>query len=292
MEVNKKNGFTLFLFLLPGLVVYMVLVLYPLIQALVLSTFKWPTLTTRVFVGFDNFVGVFASDIFWKSMKNSMIFIIITTALQVLLGFVLGYFVYLQLRFYRVFKGILFMPNILATVAVGFIWGYIYSPAFGLLKPFMQAIGLGQYYFPPLADPKWALVGIILAHTWQSCGVQIMLFNSGFMGMREDVLESASLDGASGWKMIRYMVIPLSWEISKTVIVLQLIGALRSFDLIYVMTGGGPNHATEVLPMHMFVQAFQNFNIGFGSVIAVIIFALAMIMTMGVRKAMYKESMQ
>jgi raffinose/stachyose/melibiose transport system permease protein len=111
------------------------------------------------------------------------------------------------------------------------------------------------------------------------------------MNMPGEVLESASVDGASGWRMQVYMIIPLSWEIIKTVIILQIIGALRSFDLIFVMTTGGPNHATEVLPMHLFVNAFQNFELGKGSVVAVIIFVLAMGITMSLRKVMFRESL-
>jgi raffinose/stachyose/melibiose transport system permease protein len=290
MKVTKKNLAAVILFLLPGLTLYLFLVLNPIAQSMVFSMFRWVTLGARKFVGFDNFIGVFNNSIFWKSMVNSLYFMVATTVLQVVLGFILGYFVYLQLKFYRVFKTILFMPTILATVAVGFIWGYIYSPGMGLLKPFMELIGLGQHYVPPLSSPTYALIAIILAQTWNSAGIQVILFNSGFMNMPAEVLESASIDGASGFRMIFHMVVPLSWEIIKTVIILQIIGALRSFDLIFVMTGGGPNHATEVLPVHLFVNAFQNFNIGYGSVIAVVIFTLCMVMTMSMRKVMFREN--
>ena len=118
------------------------------------------------------------------------------------------------------------------------------------------------------------------------------MFNAGFMNMPQDVIEMASIDGAAGFKMIWHMVLPLAWEITKTVIILQMIGALRSFDLIFIMTTGGPNHATEVLPMHMFVHAFQNFNIGLGAVVAVVIFVLAMSLTMTMRALMQREALQ
>lgn len=290
MKVNKRNAAAVILFLLPGLALYIFLVMNPIAQSVVFSMFRWVTLGTRRFVGFENFAGVLGNTIFWKSMVNSLYFMVFTTVLQVAVGFVLGYFVYLQLRFYRVFKTILFMPTILATVAVGFIWSYIYSPGMGLLKPFMEFVGLGSHYVPPLSSPTYALIAVILAQTWNSAGVQIILFNSGFMNMPGEVLESASIDGASGLRMIFHMVIPLSWDIIKTIIILQLIGALRSFDLIFVMTGGGPNHATEVLPLHLFVNAFQNFNIGYGSVIAVVIFTLCMLITVIMRKAMFREN--
>ena len=291
MRITKNNRITLLLFVLPGLALYAYLVLYPITQSAVLSLFKWDTLASKRFVGFSNYVSVFNSSQFWKSMNNSLIFMAATTLLQVLIGFFLGYLVYLQLKGYRLYKTLFFIPTVLPSVAVGFIWSYIYSPSMGLLKPLMTAIGLKASYIPPLSDPTLALMAIIVAQTWNSCGIQVILFNSGFMNMPGEVIESATLDGAKGFKMIRYMIIPLSWDIIKMVIILQLIGALRAFDLVYVMTGGGPNHSTELLPMHLFVNAFQNFNLGYGNVIAMVIFVMAMLITIFMRKLMERDSL-
>jgi len=215
-----------------------------------------------------------------------------TTFLQVVVGFFLGYFLYKQMKGYRFYKTLYFIPVVLMTVAVGFIWNNILSPSFGLLKPFMNAIGLGELYFPPLADPKLSLLTLILTEAWRVVGIQVMMFYAGFMNMPQDVLEMATIDGASGIKLIWHMVIPLVWDIAKMVIILQLTGSLRAFDLVYVMTKGGPNHATELLPMHMFVHAFENFNIGIGSAVAVCIFILSMFFTVLLRVLMKRESLQ
>ncbi len=292
MNAKVRRNLAITLFLLPGALIYVFLVLNPLVQAFVLATYRWRTLSERVYVGLENFVTVFSDNLFWMSMKNSLIFMVGTTVLQVFLGFTLGYFLYLQLKGYRFFKTVYFVPAVLATVAVGFVWSYIYSPGFGLLKPAMEFIGLGDRYKSPLAEPGMALAALIIAQVWHFFGIQVMMFNAGFMNMPQDVIEMASIDGASGLRMIYHMVLPLAWEITKTVIILQMIGALRSFDLIFIMTQGGPNHATEVLPMHMFVHAFQNFNIGLGAVVAVVIFILAISLTMGMRKLMQREALQ
>lgn len=291
MRVTRKNVGIILALLLPGFLVYTYLVLYPITQAFVMSTFKWDTLASSRFVGIDNFISVIQSGMFWKVLRNTLIFMASTTAAQVIIGFFLGYLVYLQLKGYRLFKTLYFIPTVLPSVAVGFIWNYIYSPGMGLLKPFMQFLGMGSSYIPPLSSPALALLAVIIAQTWNSCGIQVILFNSGFMNMPEEVIESATLDGAKGWKLIYHMIIPLSWDIIKMVIILQTVGALRSFDLVYVMTGGGPNHSTELLPLHLFVNAFQNFNLGYGNVIAVIIFILAMTLTIGMRKVMERDSL-
>ncbi len=289
MHVRKKDVAILALFVLPGLVYYLILLMYPLAQGVILSLYKWPTLSTKVFAGFDNYVDVLNTPLFWKSLKNSLIFMFSTTILQVALGYVLGYMVYMQLRGHRFFKTVLFMPNVLTTVAVGFVWGYIFSPSIGILKPLMTAVGLGKFYMSPLADPNLALIAIIIAQVWNQVGVQIILFNSGFMGLNEEVLESASIDGASGLRMHTSMIIPLSWPVIQTVIILQVVGSLRSFDLVWAMTMGGPNHATEVLPLHLFVNAFSYFKLGYGSVIGVIIFALCIGLTVLIRKVMQRD---
>ena len=291
MRVKRKDISVLALLVIPGLVYYIVLLLYPLAQGVVLSLYRWPTLSTKVFAGFENYVDVFNTPLFWKSLKNSLIFMLATTFFQVTLGYILGYLVYMQLKGHRFFKTVFFMPNVLTTVAVGFVWGYIFSPSIGILKPVMTAMGLGQYYMSPLADPKLALVAIIIAQVWNQVGVQIILFNSGFMGINEEVLESASLDGASGLRLHSSMIIPLCWPVLQTIIILQVVGSLRSFDLIWVMTLGGPNHATEVLPLHLFVNAFQYFKLGYGSVIGVIIFIMAIGMTELIRKLMKRDSL-
>jgi raffinose/stachyose/melibiose transport system permease protein len=286
MAVKRKDIGVLCLLLLPGILYYGVLLLYPLARGVLLSFYNWPTLSTREFVGLQNYVQVAQTPLFWKSLRNSLIFMALTTVAQVVIGYIFGYLVYLQLRGHRFFKTVFFLPNILTMVAVGFVWGYIFSPSIGILKPIMTAIGLGKFYISPLGDPNLALAAIILAQVWNQVGVQVVLFNSGFMGLNEEVLESASIDGASGIKMHTSMIIPLSWPVIQTVVVLQVVGALRSFDLIWVMTMGGPNHATEVLPLHLFVNAFSYFKLGYGSVVGVVIFVLALTLTGLIRKLM------
>jgi len=289
MHVKKKDIAILALLVLPGLIYYLVLLLYPLAQGIVLSLYSWPTLSTKVFSGFSNYKEVLTTPLFWKSLKNSLIFMASTTVLQVTIGYIIGYMVYLQFRGHRFFKTVFFMPNVLTTVAVGFVWGYIFSPSIGILKPLMTAVGLGKYYMSPLADPKLALAAIIIAQVWNQVGVQIVLFNSGFMGLSEEVLESASIDGANGFLMHRTMIIPLTWPVIQTIVILQIVGSLRSFDLIWAMTQGGPNHATEVLPLHLFVNAFSYFKLGYGSVIGVFIFAISIGFTVLIRKVMRRD---
>ena len=290
VDRNRRIAVTVTLFLLPGGLLYLALVLNPVVQGFILAMYRWRTLSNTVFVGFENFVTIFRDRLFWRSMEVSGWYMLWTTILQVVIGFLFGYFLYIQLKGYRFFKTVFFIPVVMATIAVGAIWGTIYSPTFSAFKPLVEAFG-GRYQ-SPLAEPSQALWAIIVAHTWHYSGIQIMLFNAGFMNMPQDVIEMASIDGASGLKMIYHMILPLAWEITKAIIILQVIGSLRAFDLVFVMTGGGPNNATAVLPIHMFMRAFENFQIGLGSVVAVVIFILSMGLTAGLRKLMGREALQ
>ncbi|MBP7403112.1 MAG: sugar ABC transporter permease, partial [Clostridia bacterium] len=267
---------------------YLWLVINPIAQSLFLSLYQWETLSTKHFAGLDNYRLVIRDKWFWLSLRNSLIFMAATTVLQVVIGFALGYVVYLQMKGHRFFKTVFFLPTILPAVAVGFVWDHIYGSNMGLFKPLVEA--LGGEYVNPLASSQTALIAVILAQVWASCGVQVIIFNAGFMHMPADVIESAMLDGCSGFKLIRHAVIPLSWDIIKMVVILQIVGALRAFDLIVIMTNGGPVHATEVLPLHLYINAFTYFKLGYGNVIAVVIFVLAMSMTMIMRRIMYRES--
>jgi raffinose/stachyose/melibiose transport system permease protein len=213
-----------------------------------------------------------------------------TSVLQLVIGFTVGYLLYFMLPGYRFFRIILFMPAVLASVAVGFVWQYIYSPAFGLLKPIMDLFGLGRYYIPPLSSENLALLSIILAQTWASVGIQIMMYNAAFMGIPQDVIEAAIVDGVSGFKMISKMIFPLSLEVGKIIIILQVIGSLRAFDLVFVMTKGGPNHATELLSMSVYQTAFERFKFGEGNAIAVFIFILCILATVLLQKLLRTES--
>jgi len=146
----------------------------------------------------------------------------------------------------------------------------------GIAKPLMEALGIGDLYFSPLASPTHALGAVIMAQVWSQMGIQIILFNSGFMGINEEVLESAAIDGASGLRIHFSMIIPMSKQIFRTILILQMVGVLRIFDLVWVMTGGGPVHSTEILPLHLFINAFNHLRLGYGAVIGVIILFLAL----------------
>jgi len=291
MVIKKSAWLPAALFLVPGLALYSLLVVVPVAQSLVLSTFRWVTLSKTVFAGLDNYKGISADKLFWNSLRVSLTYAASVTVINVCVGFVLGYLLFMKLRFYRAFKILFFMPTVLTTVAVGFIWSYIYSPEVGLFKVVAQILK-NRDLMPPLADPKLAMIFVIIAGSWHNVGIPMILFNACFVGLPPELLESAEIDGATGWRKIVSMIIPLSWEVLKTNVILQLVAALRSFDLVFAMTRGGPIHATELLPLYMYTTAFDMMNLGHGAVVAVVILVLCMGLTIILRRVMKREVLQ
>ncbi len=291
MVIKKKAWFTAALFLVPGVALYSLLVVVPVAQSLVLSTHRWVTLSKTVFVGFDNYIGISADKLFWNSFRISLTYAGLLMTTNVFMGFVLGYLLFMKLPFYRGFKILFFMPTVLTSVAVGFIWSYIYSPECGLFKLVVQILN-NRDLMPPLADPKIAMIFVLVASSWNNVGIPMILFNACFVGLPPELLESAEIDGATGWRKIASMIIPLSWEVLKTNVILQLVAALRSFDLVFAMTRGGPIHSTELLPLYMYTTAFDMMNLGHGAVVAVVILALCMGLTVVLRRLMQREVLQ
>jgi raffinose/stachyose/melibiose transport system permease protein len=279
IKIKKSDALVLMLLFLPGFAYYVFLLLYPLQQGLVLSFYRWPTLNTRVYAGIDNYISVFNNPFFWRSLGTTFRFMVLTTSFQVVIGYTLGYVLYLQLKGFRLFKTVFFLPVVLTTVSTAFIWRNIFSPAMGIARPLMEALGMGHLYISPLASTTYALGAVVMAQVWSQMGIQVILFNSGFMGINEEVLESAAIDGASGLRIHFSMIIPMSKPIFRTILILQMVGVLRIFDLIWVMTWGGPAHSTEILPLHLFINAFQHLRIGYGSVVGVVILVLALSIT-------------
>ena len=281
---GKKLYLTVLLFAAPGLCLYLFLVLFQIIQGIEMSFFSWPTLTEKVFVGIQNYKRIFTNVYFWRSFKNTLLYMLLTSALQLSIGFFVGYLLYLQMRGYKFFRLVVFLPAVLAGTSVAFIWQYMYSPAFGILKPLFELLGISEYYIPPLSSEKLALVSIIFAQVWGGVGIQIMMFNSSFMRIPQDVVEAAIVDGVKGFGMIKHIMFPLSLDVGKVIIILQVVGSLKAFDLVYVMTKGGPNHATELLGMTVYKTAFERFKFGEGNAVAVVIFALCLLMTLVLQK--------
>ncbi len=234
----------------------------------------------KKYVGFGNWNALFHDPIFWKAFINNIILVIASIALQIPAGIILGVFISSSMRGTRLFKLVYFIPMMISSVAIGITWIYVYEPNFGLFNSFLRLLGLDVLAKGWLGDPNLALGSVIVATCWQFIPFYMILFAAALSGIPKDMYEASSIDGATRVQAFFKITLPLLANTIRVACVLSLTGSLRFFDLIYVMTGGGPNRSSELLATYMFEQAFTSFKMGYGSTIAVFMFLVSFALAM------------
>ncbi|MGI9254932.1 MAG: carbohydrate ABC transporter permease [Thermomicrobiales bacterium] len=271
---------TITLFLLPALAIYGVFVLYPIVQSIRYSLYEWSGISPGFdFVGLENYRTLLGDKVFWQALKNNLILVVASIAIQLPIGLALAMLLEARLRGWRVFRTIWFLPLLMSTVAIGLLWNYIYDPTFGLLNTLLHTVGLDSWQRGWLGEKETALGSVIAVICWQYIPFYMVLFIAGLTTIPGDLLEAARLDGAAGFRLFRTITLPLLRPVIRTAAILSLIGSLKYFDLIYVMTGGGPGDSTQLMATYMYKNAFTQFDMGYGSAIAVALFLIAFVIT-------------
>lgn len=266
-----------FLFLVPALCLFAVFVFYPFCSIFFRSVYKWDGVNPGTFVGFANFIEILTHDYgFWLAMRNALYWAPLTIIPQMILGFALAYILTSGIPFESIFRAIIYFPAIVSPIVVGIVWQRIYNPFGGLLSDIGVEWHIPALMSPFLADPKIAIFSVIVVNIWQWTGYSMILYVAGLKAIPEEVLEAAIIDGASVLKRIARIIWPILRHVHLTLILLGTIGTLQTFPLIYIMTQGGPNHATEMLPNYIFTQAFRLQAVGYASALSVILLLLAL----------------
>ncbi|MCL6086797.1 MAG: sugar ABC transporter permease [Actinobacteria bacterium] len=273
--INNLEGYTL---ILPALVFYIFFILYPLFNVVRSSTFKLNTLSQQGnFTGILNYVDLFKDKIFWRALLNTTIY---TIAIIILINFFAIIFAIIidrgKIKGNYFLRVMFFIPAILPPVLIGAAFKRIFAP-FGALNMILTAIDLPFLEHNWLGEPSWALFAIIITTVWQSAGWNMVIFLARLKEIPRELYEAASIDGASEWGIIRKIKLPLLKEALIILVVLNIIGGFKVFDLVYVMTGGGPAHKTEVLTSMLYYQAFSFHNYGYASSIAVVMLVIMLL---------------
>lgn len=263
--------------LLPALAIYIVFLLYPMIFSFLISLYQWDGLSpVKTFVGLQNYREFLLDPASLLALKNNLIWMAFMLSVPVALGLVLAVILNENVPGRTVFRAIFYSPAVLPLVAVGIIWSWIYNPTFGAVNSFFRLVGLPGLARPWLSDPKVALYSVILTGIWQGTGFPMLLFLAGLQTIPRELYEAAEIDGASRIQSFWYITIPSLRETFVIVISMLMIGSLKVFDLIYVMTWGGPGRLTQVLSTWMYFNTFVFHKAGFGSAIAWIITAASL----------------
>lgn len=290
--INKKRYFTIILFLLPALTIYLILVIYPVTQSVYLSLFEWngiPSVALK-YVGLQNYIDMFTNKKFWGALKNSGWFILTSFLVQLPLSFLLASIISSKIKGLRFFKTSFFMPVILPITAIGIIWVNILYPNGGVLNSLLRILGLGNLETNWLGNSSTAIIVTALVSCWVYAGLNMIIISAGMAAIPEDIYESGKLDGATGFKKTIYITIPMLAETLKIYSILAITGALKVFDIIYVMTKGGPNNASETLAMLLYNESFKYSNFGYGSSLGTFILVASIIISIGLNKFFYREN--
>ncbi|WP_337101168.1 carbohydrate ABC transporter permease [Paenibacillus sp. YIM B09110] len=279
---NKK---AILLFTLPAFLLYAVIVLLPVFISFYYSLLKWDGIGAGAFIGFDNYLTMFRNDhIFTQSLWNSIILAVLSVFVQLPISLALALVLASSVKGSRFYRSVYFIPVVMSTVVIGQLWLKIYHPSFGLLNQLLGDIGLASWQREWLGSETTALVASFVPIVWQYIGYHMLLLYASAKSIPDDLYEAARIDGATGVKSAFFITIPLIKPMLKLSTIFAVIGSLKMFDFIYVLTNGGPLHATEVPSTWMFSNIFKQYQYGYGSAVAILIILECLLFTVLIQK--------
>jgi raffinose/stachyose/melibiose transport system permease protein len=270
------------IYILPALLIYVVYTGYPVVRVIYDSLFDWDGIhNTRDFIGLGNYVELLTEDrLFRGAIKNNIIWFVVTVGVLMVLGFTLAYLLNLgHVRLRNVYRTIIFLPLTASAVVVGLAWNNIYHPTMGLLNGTLEAVGLESLTQIWLGNPKIVLYAILVVQIWAGTGSWVVIFLAGLQAIPDELFEAATIDGANGLQRVRHVAIPLLAPTTRTLLILGAIGAVRAFGLPYLMTRGGPYHASELMSLRVFDLAFMLQRTGYASALSIVLLLIAAIIT-------------
>ncbi len=278
-KTDVGKGITIFLFLLPALLLFIGILIAPIIVSVYRSMYDWNGLTEGTFIGLENYKELFTSGSikFTVSLKNAFILAFFSVFVQLPISLFLALLLGRKVKGEKTFLSIYFMPVLISTVVIGQLWLKIYNPDYGLLNRFLDAVNLGQFKHVWVGEVSTALGSIIVPTIWQYIGYHMLLMYAGVKGVSTDLREAAMLDGATKWQVDRYVVIPIIKPIIRVSVIFAVTGSLKSYDLVRILTEGGPFKSTEVPSTLLEEMIFLRNRFGMGSTITVMLIALCFI---------------
>lgn len=264
-------------FLLPTLILFGTFVVYPIVYNIQASTLDWDGVNAGTPVGFGNYVKLFQDPTFLITIRNSVFWIVLTIIPQTLIGFLLATALNQKLRGSTIYRALFFIPAILSPVVVGIVWQSILDPSNGVLAQIGRTTGLAWLASGWLANPSTAIFAVIFVNVWMWTGFSMLFYLAGLQLIEPSLLEAARVDGANGFQTMVRITFPLVKNTTLSLLLLGIIGSLKTFELVYVLTQGGPNHASEMLPTFAFLEAFQLQNVGYASAISVVLLVIAVV---------------
>jgi ABC-type sugar transport system permease subunit len=238
---------------------------------------KWDGLSDPIFINFRNFERLFGDPVFYVSLGNNLKWVISFITIPVVIGLALAMALNRAIPGSRFFKASFYSPMVLSLVVCGLIWSWMYHPADGLINSVLRAIGLGSLAQGWLSDKGLVMWAIIVVAIWRQVGYVMILYLAGLQGVDPGLVDASKVDGCTAWQTFRHVIFPLLAPVTVIVVVISVIDSLRAFDLVSVMTRGGPYNSSSVLANFMYIEAFNNYKMGYGASISVILFLISLV---------------
>lgn len=267
---SVRRNLTAYAYVAPAFFIYALFFLYPALRLIQLSIQEWDGLNDPVYVGLSNYERLLNDPVFWKAFWHNVSWMLAAVIVPVFFGLFLAILLVRSPLHGRViFRTIYFMPQVISSVVVAIIWNWIYNPSFGALNELLGYLGLSSLQRGWLGDPTLALPAVFIAWSWVHYGFTMVIFIAALQGIDEVYFDAARVDGADRWQQFRHVMLPFIRAPLSTVVLVTAISSFQVFDLVFIMTSGGPANATMVLPVFMLDNAFKFRNVGYGATIAV-----------------------
>ena len=271
--IRNKKAF--FAFLLPGLLFYIFTVFYPIVESIRLSFMEWGGIGDKVFVGLDNYVKMFHDPLFYTAFINNLIYLLIVVGMQLSIGLFFAILLTYMTKYVTLVKTLYYVPCIRSMYSV---------EPMGLLNQFLEAVGLGGMVTSWLADVGTVLAAVSIPEGWRFTGMYMVIFYAALVSLDPSVYEAAKVDGASEMQILFKIKLPLIKDIILLTLTMCLTGALRGFDIPFLLTSGGPGNASELMSTYMYKKAFSSNQYGYGSALAVFIIIESILVVYTLRK--------
>jgi multiple sugar transport system permease protein len=266
-----------YLFVAPLILGLLVFTYGPVLAAFVLSFTKGDYISTPKFIGLGNYVALWDDKLFWQSLRNTLYYVAGVVPAGMVLSLLLALAMNQKLRGIVFFRTIFFLPTISSSVAISLMWLWIYNPEFGVFNFLLDQVGIKGPAW--LSTPQWAMPAVIIMAVWRGLGYNMLIYLTGLQGIPEVYYEAASIDGADSWAKFWNITVPLLSPTTFMLLILSVIGAFQVFEYTYVMTQGGPVYATLTLVLHVYNNAFRNFQMGYASALAYVLFFMLLGLT-------------
>ncbi|MCM3363506.1 MAG: sugar ABC transporter permease [Niallia sp.] len=282
MKNVMSNKWVITLYVLPALLLILILIYIPIVLTGYYGLMDWDGIGAKTFIGLDNYIELMKDKMFWNSTYHSVL-LAVFSAISLIAYLVISLILASKIKGAGLLRKIYLIPMLLSSVAIAQLWLKIFDPTNGMLNKLLEMFGVENTPIW-LADPNLVLYSIFIPIVWQYAGFYIIIYYAALKGVPDEIIEAAKIDGATPFQIAYKIKLPLIAPVIKVTIVLAIVGSLKYFDLIYVMTGGGPNGASEVMASYMYKEAFKTYNFGYGSAIGFALLIICLVMTWVIQK--------